>query len=364
MRTTSFLVLLAFLVGGGAMAKAAADPGPLPLSWRPGAAGDLAFESSGFLQRTSYRRPDTVADQFSEDGAYSPVNQAWDKTHAGKWFIEEQRYAFDAIVAGISYHRQDLVARGTKILDWGFRQEGADGSFQCPDSFHSASFFIEAAAHAALLLEASDLRVRNQGWVDAVKPKLHLAALWMMAPDNELPGRARDAAYAHRFYLDADALGETGVLVGDTAMVERSRVYIRAGIERQDRSGFNPEKGGWDTSYHAVGLLFAMNYYTLVADEAMRREMRPMIEKGMLWLKSRVRSDGVVDQTGNTRTGSGQEYGRNDTGKTKTMSYGSAYRAAYYWAMIQGDPSWAQLAEKLYEGQYLEKKYGWRSLNR
>ena len=39
-------------------------------------------------------------------------------------------------------------------------------------------------------------------------------------------------------------------------------------LARQDPSGFNPEKGGWDTSHHAVGLLFAETYYTVVAAPA------------------------------------------------------------------------------------------------
>ncbi len=170
----------------------------------------------------------------------------------------------------------------------------------------------------------------------------------MMRPENEGPGRAHDAPYTHRCYLDADALGETGVLLHDEAMVKRSREYIRAGLGRQDPSGFNPEKGGWDTSYHVVGLLFAMDYYTLVANDALRQEMQPMIERGMRWLQARMRPDGTVDQSGNTRTGFGQE--RGPQGNLKRMSYGSAYRAAYDWAMITGDEHWAQAGRRVVRG--------------
>ncbi len=332
----------------GAPTEAALPP------WRPGPHGDLAFETSEFLRQTSYRKPDKAADQFDADGAYGPLNKAWDATHQGRWLIEEQRYGFDAIVAGISYGRQDLIDRGRKILDWGFAKERPDGSFDCPDRFHSASFFVEVAAHAGLLLQASDTRAQNQAWVDGIKPRLHAAAAWMMRPEHEGPGRAHDAPYTHRCYLDADALGETGVLLHDEAMVKRSREYIRAGLGRQDPSGFNPEKGGWDTSYHVVGLLFAMDYYTLVANDALRQEMQPMIERGMRWLQARMRPDGTVDQSGNTRTGFGQE--RGPQGNLKRMSYGSAYRAAYDWAMITGDPAWAKRAAALFHGQDVENQ--------
>jgi hypothetical protein len=322
--------------------------------WAPGPQGDLNFETSDFLKSTAYRNPDRVALELNDTGAYSPVNQAWDRTHQGKWFIEEQRYALDAVVVGLAYGRQDLIDRGRKIFDWGFRQEKTDGSFDCPDRFHSASFFIEAASHAALLLQASPMRSANQAWVDAIKPKLALAVGWMLDPKNEAPGRDHDRPYTHRNYLDAAAIGETGVLAGNQAFIEASKRYVRDGLSRQDPSGFNPEKGGYDTSYHAVGLLFALDYYTLVADERTRRELKPMIEKGLDWLKARTRQDGTVDQSGNTRTGGGQEVGRNGT--KKYMSYGSAYRAAYYWAMITSDSKWADYAQKLFEGDHIERK--------
>ena len=214
------------------------------------------------------------------------------------------------------------------------------------------SFFVEAAAHAALLLRSSDMAAQNEGWVSGVAPKLRLAAYWMLAPQDAEPGQAHDAPYTHRFYLDADALGETGVLVRDDGLVRASRDYVRRGLARQDPSGFNPEKGGSDTSYHAVGLLFAETYYTVVADDELRGEMQPMLVRGLGWLADWVRADGTVDQTGNTRTGFGQE--RGPQGNLKTMSYGSAYRANFYWAMICGDGRWADLAYRLHQAQQVE----------
>ena len=334
-----------------ALAVARTPDAQLP-AWRPGPGGDLAFETSTFLQHSAYAKPDKVSDQSAPDGAYGPLNVGWEQRTRDHWLIEEQRYGIDAVITGIAHHRQDLIDRGEAIFDWGFRQEGADGSFSCRDHFHSTSFFVEAAAHAALLLQASDMAAQNQNWVDRSAPRLGLAVRWMMAPDNAAPGQAHDAPYTHRFYLDADAIGETGVLLHDAVMVRASRDYVRRGLARQDSSGFNPEKGGWDTSYHAVGLLFAETYYTVVADDTLRGEMQPMIGRGLSWLSARVRLDGAVDQSGNTRTGFGQE--RGPQGNVKTMSYGSAYRACFYWAMITGDPDWAALADRLHDGQQVE----------
>ncbi len=323
-------------------------------TWHPGVRGDLAFYTSPFLATTAYRKPDAAANQFAADGAYGPLNRAWDSTHQGRWLIEEQRYASDAIIAGLITHRQDLIGNGRRIFDWGFRMEQPDGGFNCPDRFHSASFFIEAAAHSALLLQASDMAAQNQAWVDSIAPKLNLAAHWMIDARNETPGRAHDAPYTHRFYLDAAAIGEAGVLTHDDALVKRSRAYIRDGIARQRPDGANPEKGGTDTSYHVVGLLFAMNYYSLVANDDMRAQLDPMIHRGLGWISIRIRPDGTVDQNGNTRTGFGQE--RGPQGNLKTMSYGSAYRAFFYWATITHNPADTQTAALLYAGQQVEKR--------
>ncbi len=343
---------MAFAVAVPPLTAAQSPAESVTPQWRPGPRGDLAFETSQFLRQTAYAKPNKVADQIASDGAYGPLNTGWEHGTKDHWLIEEQRYAIDAVIAGLSYHRQDLIERGEAIFDWGFRQERPDGSFDCPDRFHSMSFFVEAAAHAALLMQASDMAAQNQAWVDSAEPRLRLAARWMMAPQNADQGQTHDAPYTHRFYLDADALGETGVLLHDQAMVLASRDYVRRGIARQDRSGFNPEKGGWDTSYHAVGLLFAETYYTVVADDALRGDLQPMITRGLGWLAARVRPDGTVDQSGNTRTGFGQE--RGPQGNVKTMSYGSAYRASFYWAMISGNERWADLAERLHHGQQIE----------
>ncbi len=168
----------------------------------------------------------------------------------------------------------------------------------------------------------------------------------MQQSRNEALGRARDAPYTHRFYLDAAAIGEAGVLTHDDSLVKRSREYVRDGIAHQLPNGANPEKGDTDTSYHVVGLLFAMNYYTLVANDEVRAQLAPMITHGLDWLSARIRPDGTVDQTGNTRTGFGQE--RGPQGNLKTRSYGSAYRAYFYWATITHSPAAARTASLLY----------------
>ena len=143
--TRRSLVLSIFLLGSILTLHAAAPDITLP-TWHTGPRGDLAFITSGFMATTAYRKPDSVDTDFARDGAYGPLNRAWDARQGDRWLIEEQRYASDAVFAGLLTHRQDLIDRGEHIFDWGFRQEQPDGGFHCPDRFHSASFFIEAGS--------------------------------------------------------------------------------------------------------------------------------------------------------------------------------------------------------------------------
>ena len=315
---------------------------------------DMAFESSAFMADTAYRKPESLALDIAADGAESPVNMEWDSIHQGKWYIEEQRYGADAIVAGVVKNNAVAMDRGIKILQWGFSQQQPDGSFSCPDTFHSASFFIEAAAHACLILEASSYARRYRSVIDSMKPRLLQEARWMCRPDVEKAGRLDDTPYTHRRYLDGCALGETGVLCGDQSLIEKSWSYVQDGIKIQAPDGHNPEKGGYDCSYHAVGLTFAGRYYAIVANPEQRHQLLPMLQKGVAWLATRVLPDGTLNPAGNTRTGLGQETGRNGT--LKGLNYGSAYRVFYRWSMISGDGAYAKLAKRVFDGEQKAKR--------
>lgn len=315
---------------------------------------DFRFETSAFMKATAYRRPDHLAADIAPDGAEGKVNITWDSSHSGKWFIEEQRHGSDAIVGGIAKEDPAAIERGLKILRWGFEQQQPDGSFACPDTFHSTSFFVEASAHACILLKISRFAAQYAQEVSWIEPRLLKSALWMTDPSVETAGRHSNVPYTHRRYLVASALGETGVLTSNHFLIDHSARCIREGIGLQDASGFNPEKGGFDCSYHAVGLLYAERYYDVVANGELKSQLFGMLKKGTAWLASRVGSDGTIDPTGNTRTGLGQESGRNGT--LKTINYGSAYRCLYHWSLISGDTTFADLAEMVFSGEAVYKR--------
>jgi hypothetical protein len=311
-----------------------------------GAIRDLAFETSSFMLNSAYQDVANLYADSAPDGAYGPVNRAWDAGHAGKWYIEEQRPGSDLIAGGIAANNTEAIDRGLLVLNWGFAQQEPDGGFDCPDTFHSTSFFVEAVAHSLLMLQASEYSSRYSQTVADMEPKLLLAARWMTNLRNESDGGKNNRPYTHRRYLVAAALGETGILAGDASLVARSESYVREGIALQSDSGYNPELGSWDSSYHAKGLVFACRYYTIVANEEMKQTLYKMLDKAAKWEASRVHDDGRINTEGNTRVG-GKRTEKGRLGKGKTVEVRQVYRAFYYWSVISGDSSYEKLAEKV-----------------
>jgi hypothetical protein len=313
-----------------------------------GIADDLAIECSSFMAGTLYKNPSHIA-VAAPDGACGRLNRLRAESGSGVWFIESQRSGADAILAGICHDNTAAIERGLTILEWGFAQQEKDGSFRCPDNFHSTALFLAEAARAELLLSASVYAAAYNKRTSALKPKLLAAAQWMLRGDVEKRGVAANKPYTHRFYLVALALGEISLLSNDAVLLHKSKDYINIALSMQDPRGFNPEKGGYDSSYHAVGLLFACRYYVLVADKATRELMRPALERGFNWLLSRISPDGVVNAAGNTRTGFGQEKARDCT--VKDINYREVTEALFFWSMLSGDVRFEHSARDVFSAK-------------
>jgi hypothetical protein len=328
-------------------------------------AGNYAFETSALIKEYAHaerRVPPT--DWQKQSGAFG-LNRKWEADNSLPWFIEYQKEGRDWITAGLAYGNPEAIRWGLKMLAWGFARMTPDGEFKHPDSYHSASFLVEATAHSMLLLEASPWRAEFADQVNALKPKLLAAARWMVRPDidalnwpddNNYPRIFGERRYAHRRFLDAAALGEVGVLFQEKPLLEKAVWLIRNGIAFQQPDGVNPERGGHDTSYQALGLLYACRYYQLVADDALRAEMKPALDKGFTWLLGRIRADGSVDGTGNTRTGPAGEMGR--SGKPKGLDYRTTAIYLAYWAQLTRNPDGEKTARRVFEFDLKLKKNG------
>jgi hypothetical protein len=188
--------------------------------------------------------------------------------------------------------------------------------------------------------------------MDALLDGLRRATQWMTRADVEAAGRARNRPFTHRRFLVGAALGESAVVLNDAALRGKSEEYIREGLALQEIDGVNPEKGGHDSNYQAVGLSYALRYYRLVADARLQSEMRGALDKGVRWLARRVDQNGDVSSEGNTRSG-GEE--KNRDGTPKGVNYTWVVRTFADWALISGDEGDEALARRVW-GRWLVVK--------
>lgn len=308
------------------------------------AAAALAFETSDFTKTTLYKGGPGIGLSMAPSGAFG-MNATWESTQTGKWFIEYQRVCAEAIGAGLALENEAAVERGLKMIEWGFSHMEADGSFRCDDAYHSTSFFIEAAAYALLLLEASPTHEKWKSRIDALKPQLKKAAHWMAKPAVAVPvWNGVQKQFAHRWFACAAALGESGVLLNDKELLAKAKALLRDGLRAQLSNGVNPEKGGYDSIYQAAGLIYAAHYYSIVSDGADKSALQRPIDKGIEWLLSRIGSDGVVSTQGNTRT-AGQEVGR--SGKVKGVEPTLVIRALGFWGAATNNSPLQALGQKV-----------------
>ena len=357
LRASGGLLAIA-MAGVGPWPACASSPPPLSPGQRPqaalasGHAGtgflvDLAVQSSPPIVSLLYRHPTDGLRGATARGA-AGVNARWERGTARQWFIEEQRAAEVAAIGALLTFDEMTIDAAFRLLDWGFARQVGNGSFAgTADPFHSTSFFVAAAAHTCLFFQRAaasgqfPLAARSLKRLTAYLPRIRLAARWMAQPSVWSPGLAANAPFTHRRYLVGAALGLSGVLAADSALVDRAHAVIEDGLSLQRADGSNPERGGHDSSYQMTGVVFAQYWAIYLPADPLTPAVRAMIGRALNWEAVRVLPTGEVTAVGNTRT-AGQERGRG--GAIKGVAYSRVIRGFATWTALIGDPAWAELA--------------------
>jgi hypothetical protein len=306
---------------------------------------DFANESTAVLANTVYRRPSNYYSSISPTGARG-VNIAWEGGQSNVWYIEEQRGGEDAIIAGIIKNDLQAIEAGFKMFDWGFARQAADGSFPgTSDAFHSTSFFVQAVARSLLFIQQSPQAQKYSAQINRYKPLVRRAAQWMISPNVWTNGVKNNIPFTHRRFLVAAALGLTGKLTGDQQLVSFSRTFISDGVALQLANGVMPEKGGYDSSYQMVGLMYAERWACHFPNDTVTPKVVAMINKGLAWEKGRILPSGEINAAGNTRTGVVTDVTR--TGQIKLIDHRSVIRGFGYWASATVDRNLEAIALKI-----------------
>lgn len=310
---------------------------------------DYECESSELITSLLYRRLNSFSDLMSPTGA-NGANVDWEKNQTDEWYIEVQRYGEGLIIGGLIKNDEKAIAAGFKMFDWGFARQSDDGGFAgTDDPFHSTAFFVQAVAHSLLAIQQSPQASKYADKVAHYKPLVHRAARWMISPEVWQKGIKHDKPYTHRRYLDAAALGLTGKLTGDRKLIDYARQLISDGLTLQRPDGVNPEKGGHDSSYQMVGVVYAQRWVTYFPEDDLTPKVETMVEKALAWVEKRVLVTGEISTEGNTRS-AGQESGR--AGVIKKIDYKTAIRGFAYWAAVTQNSKWGAIAQKIAKFYY------------
>jgi len=313
------------------------------------AANLLTLAKDPLLERALYRSPGRLINlkDIAPSGAVS-VNIAWENHQGTTWYIEQQRGGADLVQAGVVLHDPRLIEQGLKILNWGFKLVGPDGGFPgTGDPHHSTSFFLEAASRSWLLLEEAGDLPHLQA-IAAWKPKIGAIARWMIQPENVEKGRgAALDPYTHRFYVCAAGLAESAAITGDSAVRDYALYHAVDGLGRQEADGTNPEKGGFDVSYQAVGVVFASRYWTLCPEARTKAALAKMIQGALTKELTKIDAQGDVSLEGSTRVTS--EVAR--SGKPKTMDYKMLVIALLNGEKVTGNRQFGAVAERIAQRQ-------------
>jgi len=310
---------------------------------------DFNHESHPLIANFVYRNLYFLSNSMAADGANN-ANIDWERHQARKWYIEEQRTGEELVIGGLIHNNPKAISSGFKMFDWGFAHQASDGSFKgTADAFHSTSFFVEAVAHTLLVLQQSPESGKYAAQIAHYTPLVHRAAAWMISPNVWKKGTQSNEPYTHRRYLVAAALGLTGKLSCDKDLVDYAHQSIEDGLSLQNPDGSNPEKGGYDSSYHMVGVVYAERWVTYFPNDALTPRVATMIDQALAWEQTRILPNGEISSVGNTRT-DGQERGR--TGKVKTIAHSSVIRGFAYWASVTDDPQLDGIAGQIAQYYY------------
>lgn len=300
---------------------------------------DFAVESDPRFIGILYGPADGPPPALSPDGA-ARDNADWEARRTRTWYIEEQDVVYPALLRGLREGNVRDLQDGIAAFDWGFRRQAADGSFPgSGNEFHSTSFFVAAVAHVCLFERRAVAAHRPvPAWarskIESYVARVHAAARWMARSDVWRQGLVLNSPYGHRRFLVGAAVGLTAALTNDATLRRRADEVLANGLRIQRPSGVVPERGGWDSGYQPVGLIYAEQW--LAYDKRDRLAVRVLraIRRGLAWERSRILASGQVLTAGNTRTG-GQE--RHVNGTVKTVSYLEVGRALLWWAVAAGD---------------------------
>lgn len=207
-------------------------------------------------------------------------------------------------------------------------------------AIETAFFFIQEYARAVLVIRQSPHEAHFAARIAALEPKLRKALAFISGGVDTI---IRETSHApNRIIIGAKALGLGGLVIGDPTLVAQSRRLVTHALTLRDDGGVFLEKGGRDSSYNIVSVLFGQ----VLTLHVPMPEAEAAFGKAVAWQVSRVLPSGEVDVRGNTRTGVGTEvsYG----GEPKNVNYTEVMQALTLYGLVHQDAEALAAADRVF----------------
>lgn len=258
------------------------------------------------------------------------------------------RAVIAAVVAG------DLAAADDcwRGIETAFAHQRADGGFDAivkpngktsregPAAVETAYFFLQELGRAILVIRQSPHEAHFRERLETLRPKLRRAADFILAGyDTIIP---KVGHTVNRVIIAAKAFGLCGLVLDDPVMIEKSRALIAHALTLRDEEGVFIERGGRDSSYNVVSILFGQ----VLALHLPLPEFDAALPAAVRWQLTRILPSGEVDVRGNTRTGVGLEADP-FSGKSKSVNYTEVAMALTLYGTIHQDQEALAAAERV-----------------
>jgi hypothetical protein len=272
----------------------------------------------------------------------------------GRWIeAGTQRGSCRGVIAGVvtdDLARADNAWRGVEVT---FAHQREDGGFIANDrpngnsakpfgaAVETAYFFLQEFGRMVLVIRESPHAAHFHDRIAALEPKVRRACAFIASGYDAI---IHDSSHAvNRIVIAAKAFGTCGVMLHDDRLIATARKLIAHAITLRDRDGVFIENGGRDSSYNNVSILFG----TVLGLHVPIPEFEAVLPAAMKWQLSRIKPDGEVDATGNTRTGVGKEASPYD-GKPKDVNYGEIVQGLTLYGLVHHDKECLDAADRVF----------------
>lgn len=273
----------------------------------------------------------------------------------GFWVeVGPQRGSARGVIAAVVLDDLKLADDCWRGIDAAFARQKPDGSFEAivkpngntsnegPAAVETTYFFLQELSRAVLVIRQSPHEAHFRERLRVLEPKLRRAADFIMAGyDTIIP---KVGHTVNRVIIAAKAFGLTGLALNDPAMIEKSRLLMAHALTSRDAEGVFIERGGRDSSYNVVSILFGQ----VLALHVPMPEFEAALPAAVAWQLTRILPSGEVDVRGNTRTGVGLEADP-FSGQAKNVNYTEVAMALTLYGTIHQDPKVLAAATRVTE---------------